>query len=1455
MKIKHSDVEGRQRSCLLPQSQGRRWVRISASAILASAIMLALLLAFTGAVAQDDELECHYPGQKYPFSTTPCRDDWDYKWVAWVWNDTLNDWIPADNTFEGGIDDNCSINWTAPPVTAEKDFKLVLTVYNNETYDSMFVSCIAMDNISIRVCPLANITVTKFYDVNGDGNRDAVEPSLEGWYMSLYSGYGCIGDPIDSKWTAGEDGSCNFTGLLPGEYSVKETLKPGWEVTYPDTVCQNLTLASGENAKISFGNHGNLSISGVKFYDPNGTGEVTGKDWLGGWNITLSIWNETAGEYEELNKTTTSPNAGTLGQYSFDYLIPARYRVCETLKDGWEQTYPDPGTDDGCHIVDLTGEEPQSMTDADFGNRGDLNVTICKFNDLDGDGEKGDGESTVPFWPVNLTGPYGYSFDGETGESGCVGLRYLPPGEYTASEGMIAGWVNITPTSETFNLDPTNSPYNVSFGNRGNLSISGVKFYDPNDTGEVAGKDRLGGWNITLSIWNETAGEYEELNKTTTSPNAGTLGQYSFDYLIPARYRVCETLKDGWEQTYPDPGTDDGCHIVDLTGEEPQSMTDADFGNRGDLDLDPCKFNDLNGNGTWDDGEPGIPGWKMTVIGPDGYEETLLTGEGGCVMFENLVPGEYTVSEEMRDGWIATTPTSETVTLDRESSPKQIKFGNMQPDFEVRKIALNKAVKRGEEITYLIQVNTKITTLKNVTVKDVFNRPVEFVSASPMPDADGIWRLGNVEVGTLSVDEDDPEWRTLITLVVKVPDKQDFEYDMAQGVVGEGFVNVKNDYSTTYQSYVITNCIEVTIDNEPHLGKVFKDCETVTVMIDPGTELSTREHGSGTYESEEIVKMRTENKSISMDKDMAATYSPTSIGLYRGRTVDYSSRWTEVADAKNRVTGASMSEQYRYAMSIDRESSFFLDKNESMMEIESEFDGMGHIGFLKMPSNTSTVHDTPTIEIREDYIGSFKILEKAEEYGSSVTYEKSASGAGSMAADKRVKDSQRSYEYGTGTYESDEVIKTASNYMAKDISVVHAPTSQSLTDDVSLDQDLKWKEGMSSKNPERSFIGEEYTSIESLDKDTVALGLNKMSTEAVFSGEAEYRVVLTDGVGDNPIEMDDKYVGDYSIERNVALRGVPTYDQPHLNVTKTLEGVDYVKDPVHGTKETVLAGEDVENMIYVATYEITVENDGNKDLKPVYVVDYFPPNTRFIEPASMKPSSLSVDSANWTLTHLSIGDQMTITLKLDVTEYYDQYSTGSVGDEMVNRVKVCGGYDKDDWVCAANSSACERGYLTCCIDQTLYVTKTARVDENEPEMVWYTVEIENFADATRVATVTDILPEGMVLLESSRSPASYDVDTVIWNLIEIEPFKTETIEYKVEALKKGRFVNQVCVDARSVDGPVVQPVYAEAEILIPDEECHPQYDGGWQPPNWDFENVAFGDDPDATCDMNCELAP
>ncbi|MDF0589895.1 hypothetical protein, partial [Candidatus Methanocrinis natronophilus] len=66
----------------------------------------------------------------------------------------------------------------------------------------------------------------------------------------------------------------------------------------------------------------------------------------------------------------------------------------------------------------------------------------------------------------------------------------------------------------------------------------------------------------------------------------------------------------------------------------------------------------------------------------------------------------------------------------------------------------------------------------------------------------------------------------------------------------------------------------------------------------------------------------------------------------------------------------------------------------------------------------------------------------------------------------------------------------------------------------------------------------------------------------------------------------------------------------------------------------------------------------------------------------------------------------------------------------------------------------------------------------------------------------------------------------------------------------GRFTNTVEVDARSVDGTVVQPVHATCviDVGVVEDECGPTGCGIWQPPNWQFQHAGY--QPDV---MNCEL--
>ncbi len=316
-------------------------------------------------------------------------------------------------------------------------------------------------------------------------------------------------------------------------------------------------------------------------------------------------------------------------------------------------------------------------------------------------------------------------------------------------------------------------------------------------------------------------------------------------------------------------------------------------------------------------------------------------------------------------------------------------------------------------------------------------------------------------------------------------------------------------------------------------------------------------------------------------------------------------------------------------------------------------------------------------------------------------------------------------------------------------------------------------------------------------------------------------------------DFDEQYEGDYSIERRILFTGVPKYDRPHLNVTKTLDEIVDETLP-WGYNETHLAGETKTRK--VATYTITIENDGNSALGPIYVRDLFPPGSSFIEPSSVRPVELTDTYGNWTLTHLSIGDVSLITLKLDVTKYYP--------DELTNRVEVWGGYN-GEWVCASNFSALEMDWLSCGLNDTIAVKKTAEVDETNSSIVQYRVEVVNNNDVTMVATATDSLPEGMVVVDSSVPFASYEDGIIVWNLVEIGPFETTVIEYAAQALWSGRFENSVEVDARSVDGSVVRPVGASNVIEVGEvEEGGATSCNGWEPPEWGFVSV---------CDEGCEL--
>jgi uncharacterized repeat protein (TIGR01451 family) len=737
----------------------------------------------------------------------------------------------------------------------------------------------------------------------------------------------------------------------------------------------------------------------------------------------------------------------------------------------------------------------------------------------------------------------------------------------------------------------------------------------------------------------------------------------------------------------------------------------------------------------------------------------------------------------------------------------------------------------GEEITYTIRVCNpmKYLPLTNVVVKDVFYNAVEILYSDPEPSPDGLWHYDRIA----------PNECVEIIIVAKAPkNKATFDVDKSD-VTGSGFVNVHNDLSTAIGPYTIKNCVYVTATVWPKEWER-STCHSVTIE-DKGTELETREHGSGDYSSEEVTKMKWENKSIESKKSTSASYYPTTFALPGENALNYTSKWTSESRGKNFVTGAVMHETYRYADDIDRNTYIKMDENGSEMKIDSSFTGKGSIGFFKKSTPDAGPKVKPIFDSQEDYSGKFSINESFTEYGSNIDTVKHVSGEGLVSSDKRVRTSQRTYESGTGSYKSQELVDSFTSYIAKDIELEHRPITYNYTPGILANQDMKWTEGMWSKNgilrggtivsannsagepiedkpcntsdtgsAPATLISERYSSLEYLKKDSVALGLNEMKTNATFQGVADFRAKSVGVNATDEVDNEEQYAGSFAINRHVLMTGVAKYDYPHITVGKILSSMG--KAVVNGNESNVV------------DYEITITNDGNRALAPIYVWDSFPPGTEYLT-SSFKPAELTSTTANWTILHLGIGNTLSIKLRLNVTDYASY--------NLVNCVTASGVSGISSIVSSSNCTSLELDYIGCC-QPKVSVVKKAELDPLDPTIIRYTITVMNNASSHVTAKLVDEIAGYMTFLDSTVNPYSVDSNYIQWSFADLAPGEIATIEYRMRAGRDGAYTSGVHLDATALDGSGSGSDDASSFVEVTATGVAPKtmrYHE-WQPPDW-----------------------
>lgn len=1331
----------------------------------------------------------YYSGLEYTFST-PYNANWEYSWDATPCCDDQTKPCCYDPT---KIDKNTFV-LTAPDVDKATEVTISVVVR-----DKSLKSCMDMATLKIIVRPLAGIAVL-VRPLGGDGTFP-----FTGTGFSDFSGMKSFSLSPSNSYTI-------FTpNLNPGTYSVTEHVPVGW-------VLDGIAVAGTDPANYQISGS---SITITRLADESPIITFTYKKVS-----SITVVKKAIGGDAAFNFTGTGFGPGSAlesfklmnGQSrSESNLTPnILYTIAEAALDGWDQNgISVTGTDAANYqitgssitITPQPGESPVIT----FTNSKRGSITVDKVTSPSGSAEK------FEFKP-SYAGSFWLSDKSEPNNGGP-----LAPGIYSIVETSLPGWnltdlvvtgIASTPAIDkaagivSFYLAAGETAF-VRYSNcRQPGNITGYKWNDANGNCRFDdGEQKLPGWTITLKNASGST-----LASTTTDKD----GNYVFKDIAAGTYQL-EENPAGWKPTCPK----DGLAQVVVNGND---VVTQNFGNRKVGSIVVIK--------------DAIPDDSQSFAFTGTLGDFSLKDDGTAsdrTIFENLTAGDYTILEQIPSGWTLesveckgassdVTPNGLIVHLDAGKSAT-VKFVdiNILKGLRLTKTTLNTSVKRGQEIVYTIEVcNDGPLPLTNVTLWDILPNSVELVSVDPEPDSNFYWHIGKLVPGQHFV----------VHLTVRVK-KYDIHYDMTGRVQGDGFVNVYNNYDTSQRPESVKNCAYAKAD----FTETISSC-AFTHIEDPGTELMKRESGSGVYASEETAKMRTENKSIKITTSLSASYKPTTFSLPKGRFIDYGTKWTEKFKGRNEATGATMTEEYTSASKIERNGSTELDRNGSTMKSEVEFEGIGHIGVLKKADPDAAAKAKPTYEAQEDYAGNFKVEEYVDEYGTSVLSNRSTTGSGYVAVDARITNSQRSYESGTGSYHSEELIDTPSSYVAKNIRLIHEPTSYTYSPSFRANQSMKWSEGIWSKSgglgggvdiagctncrqPVASsclgssispgtLINERYSYLDNLQKETTANGLNEMRTNASFTGQADYRVVRHGDNDADSIDDEERYSGSYDIERHVLLTGTSRYDTPHITLIKEGE----TKTEWHNGTDATLA-----------EYEISILNDGNRALGPIRLKDVFPPGTEYVR-STMRPVELNPYGAEWTQPHLGIGDKITIGLILNITEF----AQGNI----VNRVQACGDYGNGS-VCMENYSILEFSWLTCCPPKVM-LSKKAWLDDDDPTVVHYRISILNEASEIVAARLADQLPGSMTLLDASLDPSIDSIGQMIWSLPEIMPGMSKTIDYTTKALRDGGYTNTVHMDATAINGDSFNKAEAAAYIEVTGTGNAPRtfrY-GDWEPPDWNL---------------------
>ncbi|MEZ5255717.1 MAG: SdrD B-like domain-containing protein [Ilumatobacteraceae bacterium] len=456
----------------------------------------------------------------------------------------------------------------------------------------------------------------------------------------------------------GADGTYTFPDLATGTYTITETQPAGYDdwndiagtaggddASVDDEV-SSIALAAGEDATgYVFREFVASSGSGFVFLDDDASGahEVTDTG-IAGVSILLS---------GPVNLSLTTDATGRYAWQTSDQLPPGTYTITEVQPAGYADGADLPGDHGGTvsanDVITVSVQSGDALQHYDFIEVA-ASISGSVFDDLDGDGVRDPGEPGIAGVSVGVAGQgSGHTGSTTTDIGGDYVFTDLVADTYTITETQAAGYqdgidtagsaggstaANDVISSIVVAAGASESGY--TFAEFLPASLAGAVFEDRNGNG-VADPGEPGISGVAVSLTGPTP------SSTTTDGN----GSFTFAGLRPGAYTLTETQPASHADGAEVAGTAGGSTAVDdvITAIAVASGSASGGYAFAELpgSLSGIVFDDLDGDGARDVGEPGIAG--VTIILGGSATATTLTDVSGDYTFANLVAGTYTITE------------------------------------------------------------------------------------------------------------------------------------------------------------------------------------------------------------------------------------------------------------------------------------------------------------------------------------------------------------------------------------------------------------------------------------------------------------------------------------------------------------------------------------------------------------------------------------------------------------------------------------------------------------------------------------------------------------------------------------------------------------------------------------------------------------------------------------------